>query len=1066
MTSTRDPTFTSTKFVDPTPAPSDLPAVDEVGLTSAPLKSASYFIGAYCKDYNEDFMSCKNEDNNPEHCLKEGRRVTRCALDLIQKLRENCDKEFEAHWKCLDKNNQELFYCRKPERAFNKCVFDKLVIARLCRSVVYEQFGDVAEAVVRILCRQTRTNLAQILKETKLTRQQVREALVVMMQHNLIKYSLSQEGQRMATYYEVDEYEICMRLRFGSFIYWAGEWFGPDERFIIEFILLYGRATPEMIYDYVINKGKQGKVTKAAAKKHSERRKQVEQTLLRLVNMRFVVGTRPTDAYSKIQKRLEAEYREEAKLNMPATATDKTKIKTVIEEEEERDMASSENYGLKRKATDDIDSAPLKRHAGADAFDNIEIDPAATFRVNYDRFNMRFRAATIEELVSERINRPAAVVMKRFLELTDHKVKETKDPQSSVATSITISQAIRPDADLASGIALRRDDMDDEEGPSKQQLTQMFLEIMTKDQIGFVAKKDDRGHGEYVIQFAKIRDELKKRVFFEVLQEQFGSLSVRLVRILMEKGKLDEKMIQKIAMIPQKDTREKLFLLEKAGFVHFQEVPKTADRAPSRTYYLFWVDLDTSYLALTNYIYKSMTNVRQRKQHERHLRQQIIEKTERKDVQENQELLGAYNQKEYAELQQMLSKLEVAEARISQRNGSEADATTGDAAENAAKFSEATPTLPLPDIDQTPNQLLRSKLDLEPNPFEQSFGGLSSAGTGESITVGTPVNTSGIRDTAAGPKDSPKPPVLPPVASIASPAILSQRNDSSTPLGWDSLRAGPLSPSMLQGPQHQVDYNNLRRLNGYRAEFMNGVLAPNAVYSQAPTVSQPPASQNNLYLLSQEVMRRTAGGDLGIKSEREGSFSNLPVSQSSSESGSKSKASISPLPTTRTSSRRRANTEREQENNDQPSNKKSKPSSNTNEKDPKDMDDEEKRKNFLERNRQAALKCRQRKKQWLANLQSKVEYLTNDNEQLQHQASSLREEIINLKTLLLAHKDCPIAQANGVMGLDAIGAAPTHPMPNRMGMPQIPPNQQMPVNMGMPPGVGVGPGMNGMMRFG
>ena len=56
------------------------------------------------------------------------------------------------------------------------------------------------------------------------------------------------------------------------------------------------------------------------------------------------------------------------------------------------------------------------------------------------------------------------------------------------------------------------------------------------------------------------------------------------------------------------------------------------------------------------------------------------------------------------------------------------------------------------------------------------------------------------------------------------------------------------------------------------------------------------------------------------------------------------------------------------------------------------------------------MKCRQRKKQWLNNLQAKVEYLTNDNEQLQVQSNTLREEIVNLKTLLLAHKDCTIAQ--------------------------------------------------------
>ena len=35
--------------------PSDIPHVDEVGATSAPLKSAAFFIGAYCKDFNGSF---------------------------------------------------------------------------------------------------------------------------------------------------------------------------------------------------------------------------------------------------------------------------------------------------------------------------------------------------------------------------------------------------------------------------------------------------------------------------------------------------------------------------------------------------------------------------------------------------------------------------------------------------------------------------------------------------------------------------------------------------------------------------------------------------------------------------------------------------------------------------------------------------------------------------------------------------------------------------------------------------------------------------------------------------
>jgi len=81
------------------------------------------------------------------------------------------------------------------------------------------------------------------------------------------------------------------------------------------------------------------------------------------------------------------------------------------------------------------------------------------------------------------------------------------------------------------------------------------------------------------------------------------------------------------------------------------------------------------------------------------------------------------------------------------------------------------------------------------------------------------------------------------------------------------------------------------------------------------------------------------------------------------------------------------------------------------------LTDEEKRKNFLERNRIAALKCRQRKKQWLANLQQKVEIFTTENDALAGTVTQLREEIVGLKTLLLAHKDCPVSQAQGISGM-------------------------------------------------
>ncbi|GAA5894368.1 uncharacterized protein JCM6883_003801 [Sporobolomyces salmoneus] len=81
--------------------------------------------------------------------------------------------------------------------------------------------------------------------------------------------------------------------------------------------------------------------------------------------------------------------------------------------------------------------------------------------------------------------------------------------------------------------------------------------------------------------------------------------------------------------------------------------------------------------------------------------------------------------------------------------------------------------------------------------------------------------------------------------------------------------------------------------------------------------------------------------------------------------------------------------------------------------------EEEKRKNFLERNRQAALKCRQRKKAWLQSLQTKVELLTTDNDTLQTTVNNLTEEVNSLRAILAAHSNCPVAVANGAPSLQS-----------------------------------------------
>merc|ERR1711900_54031 len=142
--------FNQTTLIDTTPLPADIPPVTEIGSSSAPLLSASFFIGARCKAYNDDFMQCKTESGGKGEidCLKEGRRVTRCAKSVIEDVNKHCLAEFRKHWTCLDNNNQQLWQCRPAEWKLNKCVFDNLV-----RILSVRLIGIGAKKCVEFDCR-------------------------------------------------------------------------------------------------------------------------------------------------------------------------------------------------------------------------------------------------------------------------------------------------------------------------------------------------------------------------------------------------------------------------------------------------------------------------------------------------------------------------------------------------------------------------------------------------------------------------------------------------------------------------------------------------------------------------------------------------------------------------------------------------------------------------------------------------------------------------------------------------------------------------------------------------
>jgi DNA-directed RNA polymerase III subunit RPC3 len=93
--------------------------------------------------------------------------------------------------------------------------------------------------------------------------------------------------------------------------------------------------------------------------------------------------------------------------------------------------------------------------------------------------------------------------------------------------------------------------------------------------------------GRVQVEFYGIYRQLKLAVLDGYVRERWGQLAVRVVRILLSMGKMDEKQIAKVAMIAPNDVRPLISVLSAASIISLHEVSKGKDFLPRRTSY-FW----------------------------------------------------------------------------------------------------------------------------------------------------------------------------------------------------------------------------------------------------------------------------------------------------------------------------------------------------------------------------------------------------------------------------------------------------------------------------------------------
>lgn len=91
----------------------------------------------------------------------------------------------------------------------------------------------------------------------------------------------------------------------------------------------------------------------------------------------------------------------------------------------------------------------------------------------------------------------------------------------------------------------------------------------------------------YRVKWLDLQAAMARGLLSTLVAAKWTSASVRLVNLLRTEGVLQDKTLSAKGLMPLREVRERMFLLWTHGVVQLQEVPRTADRAASKTFFLW-----------------------------------------------------------------------------------------------------------------------------------------------------------------------------------------------------------------------------------------------------------------------------------------------------------------------------------------------------------------------------------------------------------------------------------------------------------------------------------------------
>lgn len=128
--------------------------------------------------------------------------------------------------------------------------------------------------------------------------------------------------------------------------------------------------------------------------------------------------------------------------------------------------------------------------------------------------------------------------------------------------------------------------------------------------------------------FPQLFTELKLKHIQSICRSRFGSLSARIFRCLLVHKRLEETQVSEYATAPRKEVRRLLYAMHNAKMISMQEVPRSSDRMPARTFFVWGVDVKVAQETYLESLYFAWCNLRRRLELETEKAKPILDKVD------------------------------------------------------------------------------------------------------------------------------------------------------------------------------------------------------------------------------------------------------------------------------------------------------------------------------------------------------------------------------------------------------------------------------------------------------